>query len=460
MKSSRLRAIPSVDKILQALGDTGLPSPIVVHAVRGHLHTLRSQKTIPTADAIVASIRASLERLHASRITSVINATGVLVHTNLGRAPLAAASIEALTSIGANYSTLEYDLTDGTRGGRAPYLEHALAILCGAEAATVVNNNAAALVLILEYFCRSGSSRTLRGSEASEVVISRGELLQIGGGFRIPEILEARGARLREVGTTNQTSVIDYARAITRKTALIMKVHRSNFFMDGFVDSPSTEDLAALARKKRVPFIEDLGSGAIVPTETIQGVEHEPTPAEVLKRGVDLVCFSGDKLFGGPQAGIIAGRKRLIDALKREPLFRALRCDKLILSGLESTVDAYLRGEARLPVLDMMRADVDDLRTRADRIVAAMEGRPLRLRISTARAQIGGGTLPRSALPSITIDVTHPTIGAQALAALLRKQREPVIAYVGRGSMKLDLRTVFPHQDAAVIRALVAAAGA
>jgi len=450
-KTSRLRAIPSVDKILRALGDTGLPSPVVVHAVRGQLQTLRSQKTIPNADAIVASIRASLEQLHASRITSVINATGVLVHTNLGRAPLAAASIQALTSIGANYSTLEYNLADGTRGGRAPYLEHALAILCGADAATVVNNNAAALVLILEHFCRT---------EASEVVISRGELLQIGGGFRIPEILEARGARLREVGTTNQTSTSDYARAITRHTALIMKVHRSNFFMDGFVDSPSTEDLAALSRKKRVPFVEDLGSGAMVPTETITGVEHEPTPAEVLKRGVDLVCFSGDKLFGGPQAGIIAGRKRLIDALKREPLFRALRCDKLILSGLESTVDAYLRGEPRLPVLDMMHADMDGLRTRAERILAAMDGRPLRLRVTTARAQIGGGTLPRSALPSIAIEVTHPTIGAQALATLLRTQPQPVIAYVGRGSMKLDLRTVFPHQDAAVIRALIAVAGA
>jgi L-seryl-tRNA(Ser) seleniumtransferase len=433
------------------LGETGLPAPMVVHAVRRHLQSLRSHKTIPDADAIVASIRASLERLRASRITPVINATGVLVHTNLGRAPLSAESIQALTSIGANYNTLEYNITDGTRGSRAPYLEHALAILCGAEAATVVNNNAAALVLILEYLCRS---------EASEVIISRGELLQIGGGFRIPEILEARGARLREVGTTNQTSVSDYARAITRDTALILKVHRSNFFMDGFVDSPSTEDLAALSRKKRVPFVEDLGSGAMVPTETVDGVEHEPTPAEVLKRGVDLVCFSGDKLFGGPQAGIIAGRKKMVESLKREPLFRALRCDKLILSALESTVDAYLRGELRMPVLEMMRADIAGLRARAERIVAALDGRPLRLKVATARAQIGGGTLPRSALPSIAIEVTHPTLGAQALAARLRSQAEPVIAYVGRGSMKLDLRTVFPHQDAAVIRALLAASGA
>ena len=474
MKAARLRAIPSVDKVLQSLGDTGLPAPVVVHAVRRHLQTLRSPASakastrlrgIPEADAIVATIRSSLERLRASRLAPVINATGILVHTNLGRAPLAAEALRQLTDVGANYSTLEYSLTDGTRAGRAPYLEHALAILCGAEAATVVNNNAAALVLILEHFCTSGprlrpgrASRTpRRGSEASEVVISRGELLQIGGGFRIPDILEARGARLREVGTTNQTSVADYARAITRQTALILKVHRSNFFMDGFVDSPSTEDLSALARKKRVPFVEDLGSGAMVPTETVEGVEHEPTPAEVLKRGVDLVCFSGDKLFGGPQAGIIAGRKRMIEVLKREPLFRAIRCDKLIFSALESTVEIYLRGETRIPVLEMMHVANDDLRSRAERIVAALDGRQIRLRIGEGRAQIGGGTLPRSALRSVTIEVSHPKIGAQALATLLRSQPEPVIAYVGRGNLKLDLRTVFPHQDAALIRALLAA---
>ena len=448
MKTARLRAIPAVDKILQSLGETGLPAPVVVAAVRQHLQTLRSKKTVPGPDTIVTEIRSSLDRLRASRIAPVINATGVLVHTNLGRAPLGADAIRAVTDIAANYNTLEYSLSDGTRGSRGAYLEHALAILCGAEAATVVNNNAAALVLILEYFCRS---------EAPEVVISRGELLQIGGGFRIPEILEARGARLREVGTTNQTTVSDYAKAINRNTALVLKVHRSNFFMDGFVDSPSTEDLAALAKKKHVPFVEDLGSGAIVQTQTIDGIEHEPTPSEVVKRGVDLVCFSGDKLFGGPQAGIIVGRKKMVDGLKREPLFRAMRCDKLILSALESTVDAYLRGDTRIPVLEMMHVSNDDLRARAERIVAALEGQPLRLRVTAGRAQIGGGTLPRSVLPSVTIEISHPTVGAQVLAARLREQPERVVAYVGRGSLKLDLRTVFPHQDAALIRALFAA---
>jgi L-seryl-tRNA(Ser) seleniumtransferase len=450
MKTARLRAIPAVDTILRSLGDTGLPGPVVVDAVRRHLSAIRTRKKpIPPSDTIVADIRQRLRILRASRIMPVINATGILVHTNLGRAPLAADTIRALTEIGANYSTLEYSLSDGTRGSRGAYLEHALAILCGAEAATVVNNNAAALVLILDCLCQA---------DGAEVVISRGELLQIGGGFRVPELLEARGARLREVGTTNQTSVSDYARAITRKTALVLKVHRSNFFMDGFVDSPSTEDLAALARRKRVTLVEDLGSGAMVQTQTVEGVEHEPTPAEVLKRGVDLVCFSGDKLFGGPQAGLIVGRRRLVDALKRAPLFRALRCDKLILSALESTVDAYLRGDSRLPVLEMMQVRCDELRSRAEQIIAALAGQSLELRVAAGRAQIGGGTLPRSALPSVTIDVSHATLGAQALAARLREQPEPVIAYVGRGSVRLDLRTIFPHQDASVIRALMAVA--
>ena len=450
VKASRLRAIPSVDRILQSLGDTRLPGPIVVDAVRRHLKALRAKRTIPPVDAVIADICSHLRSLRASRLVPVINGTGILVHTNLGRAPLGPDGIRALSTIGANYSNLEYSLAAGTRGGRASYLEHGMAILCGAEAAAVVNNNAAALVLILDHFCRAA---------ALEVVISRGELLQIGGGFRIPELLEARGARLREVGTTNQTAIADYARAIGRSTALILKVHRSNFFMEGFVESPSTDDLAALARRKRVPLVEDLGSGAIVQTETAAGVEHEPTPAEVIRRGVDLVCFSGDKLFGGPQAGIIVGRKRMIDALKRQPLFRALRCDKLILAALESTVETYLRGETRIPVVEMMRLGSDELRGRAERIVAALDGRLLDVRVGTGRAQLGGGTLPRSAVPSVTIDVRHPRLAAQELTALLRDQPMPVIGYVARGSVRLDLRTIFPHQDADVIGALLAVSG-
>jgi L-seryl-tRNA(Ser) seleniumtransferase len=423
--------------------------------VRRELQALRTQKQpIPGADAVLARVRAGIAGVRASRIQPVVNGTGILVHTNLGRSPLGADAVAAVSAIASNYSNLEYSLTGGGRGGRAAYLEHGLAVLCAAEAATVVNNNAAALVLILRHFC---------GAAASEVVISRGELVQIGGGFRIPEVLESSGARLREVGTTNQTALADYARAITRRTALVLKVHRSNFFMDGFVESPPTADIASLARKKRIPFVEDLGSGALIETGTVAGLEHEPTPAEVLRHGVDLVCFSGDKLLGGPQAGIVAGRRRMIAALKREPLFRALRCDKLVLAALEATVDAYLRGDPGVPVLEMLHASTDGLRLRAERILAALDGLPpgtLTARVGAGRAQIGGGTLPRSGVRSVTLDLTHRALGPQELAARLRDSAIPVIGYIARGTVKLDLRTIFPRQDqdvASAIRAVCAA---
>ena len=451
MKPSRLRAIPSVDKVLLALGDTGLPRPIVLDVVRRELRILRTQKTIPDLDAVVARIRAVVLDVRASRIQPVINGTGILVHTNFGRAPLGPDVVAALSRIASNYSNLEYSLTSGARSGRAAYLEQGLAVLCGAEAATVVNNNAAALVLILRHFCKAA---------VNEVVISRGELVQIGGGFRIPDVLESSGEKLREVGTTNQTSLKDYARGVTRQTALILKVHRSNFFMDGFVKSPLTEDIAALARKTRkgrIVFVEDLGSGAILETATVAGLEHEPTPAEVLGHGVDLVCFSGDKLLGGPQAGIIAGSRKLVAALKNEPLFRALRCDKLILSALEATVDAHLRGESGVAVIDMLRVTNEELRVRAERIIGALDGLPLVARVGSGRAQVGGGTLPRSVMPSLTIDLAHRTLKPQEMAARLREQTIPLIGYIARGTLKLDLRTIFRRQDQDVVSAIRAA---
>src|SRR5256884_2511128 len=371
MKASALRALPAVEKVLQSLGAVDVPRPVVVGVVRRELAGMRSEKQVPDFDAVLARIRASLDALRRSRILPVINGTGVIVHTNLGRSPLGPAVVETLQAIAANYNNLEFDLTGGERGGRASYLEHNLALLCGAEAATVVNNCAAALVLILRHFT---------SGERKEVIISRGELVQIGGGFRIPEILEASGATLREIGTTNKTSLGDYAKAIGRQTAMILKVHRSNFFMGGFVESPSAEEIAALAKKKRLPFVEDLGSGAVVETEKSAGIEHEPTPEEVLSRGVDLVCFSGDKLLGGPQAGIIAGNAKLNSALKKEPFFRALRCDKLILSALETTVDLYLSGRAQetIPALAMLRVSTEELHARAEKIKLALEALPMK----------------------------------------------------------------------------------
>ena len=303
-------------------------------------------------------------------------------------------------------------------------------------------------------------------------MISRGELIQIGGGFRIPEILEASGAQLREVGTTNKTSLSDFARAITRETALILKVHRSNFFMDGFVDSPSTEAISKLARSKKAPFVEDLGSGAMIQTESVPGLEHEPTPAEVLRGGVDLVCFSGDKLFGGPQSGIIAGKAKLVSALKREPVFRALRCDKLILAALEATVDIYLRNSSALPnknephnpasnyeipLLAMLHTSNDELQARGLKIIAALDGLPLTAAIGRGRAQIGGGALPRSIVQSTTLEINHTKIRPQELAARLRSHTPPIVGYIERGQLKLDLRTVFAGQDAEIVAALRAA---
>jgi L-seryl-tRNA(Ser) seleniumtransferase len=489
MRRSQLRRVPSVDTILQALGETGLPRPSVLATVRRELAALRTLKSVPDFEDVLSGIRTALHTLSASRIQAVINGTGILIHTNFGRAPLGAEVIETIARIGANYNNLEYNLTGGARSGRAAYLEHNLALLCGAEAATVVNNNAAALVLILRYFCDRVATHSERHTSIgyrqaaprkTEVIISRGELIQIGGGFRIPDILESSGARLREVGTTNKTSLNDYSRAISRTTALILKVHRSNFFMGGFVASPSTEEIAALAHKRRVPFVEDLGSGAVIRTEETAGIEHEPTPTETLRRGIDLVCFSGDKLLGGPQSGVIAGKAKLVAALKREPFFRAFRCDKLILSALQTTVDLYLRGrsvdgtrsmpapegkltcdgkrpDTGIPLLQMLHVSNDELRSRAEKIIAALSGIPIAATVGVGRAQVGGGTLPRSVIASVTVDLAHTKHKAHAIAMRLREHSMPVIGYIARDRLKLDLRTIFPWQDAELVSAIRAA---
>jgi L-seryl-tRNA(Ser) seleniumtransferase len=447
--NSRFRKIPSVDKVVGQIGDCDLPRRVVVDVVRQEIALLRAEKNIPNFSGVMSRVRAAIEELRLAKIQPLINGTGIVIHTNFGRAPLGPAVIESLTAIAANYNNLEYDLSAGQRGHRALYLERNLALLCGAEATTVVNNCAAALILILRHFT----------AKKKEVVISRGELIQIGGGFRIPEILEAGGAKLREVGTTNKTSVNDYARALGTHTALILKVHRSNFFMGGFVESPSTEALAKLARTKRIPFVEDLGSGAIVATEKLGEVEHEPTPNETLKSGVDLVCFSGDKLFGGPQSGIIAGRRRHIAALKHEPFFRALRCDKLVLTALQTAADCYLADKRNeLPVLAMLEITTGELRVRAEALLAQIRALPLRSSIGEGKAHVGGGSLPRAVIPSVTLDLRPDKISLEDFAARVRRGSPPIVGYIAGGKFKLDLRTIFPRQDAQVVSALRAAA--
>src|SRR2546429_3867977 len=436
------RKIPSVDKVVCEIGNCDLPRRVIVDVVRYELGLLRAEKKVPNFSGVMSRVRTAVDALQLSRIQPVINGTGIVIHTNFGRAPLSPALIESLTAIGPSYTNLEYDLTSGERGHRATYLEHNLALLCEAEATTVVNNCAAALILILRHFTAT----------KKEVVISRGELIQIGGGFRIPEILEASGAKLREIGTTNKTSVKDYARVLGRDSALILKVHRSNFFMDGFIESPGTDALAKLARTKRVPFVEDLGSGAIVATEKLGTMEHEPRPNETLSSGVDLVCFSADKLFGGPQAGIIAGKRRHIMALKREPFFRALRCDKLILTALQTTVDLYLAGKSgELPVLAMLDITDDKLRVRAEAVLSQIRDLPLRSSIGEGKAQVGGGSLPRAVISSVALDLLPDKVSVEDFAATRRCGSPPIIGYVPGGKFKPDLRPIFPRQDAQVV---------
>jgi L-seryl-tRNA(Ser) seleniumtransferase len=448
VKSRARREIPAVNKVLEALGHYDLPRPMIVDLVRRELSKIRAKADIPDLESIVDLLRRSLAELHASRLQPVVNGTGIVIHTNFGRAPLAPEAIRALNEIGPAYSNLEYDLATGERGRRGAYIENALALLCGAESATIVNNCAAALVLIVRHFTR----------DKPEIVISRGEMVQIGGGFRVGEIIEAAGAKLCEIGATNKTTLNDYAKAIGRNTALVLKVHRSNFFMSGFVESPSSAAIAEFARKKRIPFVEDLGSGAVVATETLGIVEHERTPVEVLKDGADLVCFSGDKLFGGPQAGVIAGKKRFVAALKREPLFRALRCDKLVFAALQATVDLHLnQSTPGVSAIALLQVSEDELRGRATAIAHRLEGLPGRIAIGRGRGKVGGGTLPRSTMSSFTIDIIPEHCSLADFARRLRASNPPVIGYIADDQFKLDLRTIFPQQDDLVVDAICVA---
>ena len=425
------RAIPGVDTILEAVTDCPLPRPLVVGVIRAELQSLRKAGSIPGHDEIIGAIRQRLDDLALSRLQSVINGTGVVVHTNLGRSPM-------IPVPAAGCINLEIDLVTGRRGGRAAYLERCLAELCGADAAMVVNNCAAALVLNLRHFT----------ADKKEVIVSRGELVQIGGGFRLPDILESSGAKLREIGATNHTSMDDYAGAIGPQTGLILKVHRSNFFMKGFVAAPERRELAVLARKKRVPFMEDLGSGVLLPTGDWAEGHHEPMPREVLKDGADIVCFSGDKLMGGPQSGIIAGRARHVQALKKHPFFRALRCDKLVLSVLQSTAEHYLHDQGgELPLQGMLTADLASIQRRTRKLAKALKGVPAEIDVTPGHSQVGGGALPEVPLPTVTLDIVPNDIRLVDFAARLRRATPPVIGAISSRRFRLDLRTILPEQE-------------
>lgn len=436
---SRFRAIPSVEAAAQAIERLApdVPARMAVRAARDEIEVVRAAVTrgrqAATIDTIAEAgvLRARLVLEDAPR--RVINATGVIVHTNLGRAPLSDRALGAVQAAGGGYSDLEYDLTSGRRGSRSKHIADVVREVTGAEAALVVNNNAAAVFLALEAHARG-----------REVLVARGESIEIGGGFRIPDILRASGAQLRDVGTTNRTRVEDYARAVTDETAAIMRVHPSNFAQVGFTESPDPIELARLAGERGLLLINDLGSGALLDTAAY-GLAREPLIGEALQAGADLVTFSGDKLLGGPQAGVVVGTAEVVEPVARRPLARALRPDKMTIAGLRATLGHYLRDEAvaTVPVWQMIAASVDELRERANRLIAGVQN----VHLVESRAAVGGGALPGQTLPSVAIEVTSPRVGADALAARLRTASPPVIGRIHAGGVRLDVRTVLPRDE-------------
>jgi L-seryl-tRNA(Ser) seleniumtransferase len=421
----RLRDLPSVDELLRDERLAAEPRPLALAAARAALERAREEirEGVDPGDLGERAV-AELAAARTPALRRVLNATGVIVHTNLGRAPLAEAALERVRDA-AGYSNLEYDLSSGSRGSRQDHLAPLLRRLTGAEA-LVVNNNAAALLLVLAAL-----------AEGREVVVSRGELIEIGDGFRIPDVLARSGARLVEVGTTNRTRASDYERAIGPDTALLLRVHQSNFRVVGFTEQPRVDELAAVARRHELPLVDDLGSGALVE------LEGEPTPAASLTAGADLVCFSGDKLLGGPQAGIVAGRADLVEQLRRHPLHRAVRSGKLTLAALEGTLALYLDRPDEVPVLRMLREPAEAVRGRAEQLAEAVGGT-----VEETVARAGGGSLPLAELPSFACAVE------EELAAALRMCEPPVIAVVRDGRTLLDCRTLTDQEALGVAEAV------
>jgi L-seryl-tRNA(Ser) seleniumtransferase len=431
-----------VDRLLLADAARSLlaayPRALVVEALREALGAARAAVAgtdAPTVEALVAEAAGALEARLRPSLRPVINATGVILHTNLGRAPLSRASLEAMAACAEGYSALEYDVIAGGRGSRHDHVLPLLQSLTGAEAALVVNNNASAVLLALAAL-----------AAGREVVISRGQLVEIGGGFRIPDVLRQSGARLVEVGTTNRTYAADYGAAITDATAVLARVHASNFRVLGFVHNATLAELVGLAHDHGLLLVDDLGSGSLLPTENY-GLAHEPMVQESVAAGADLVCFSGDKLLGGPQAGILVGRQATIAELRRHPLTRALRPDKATLAGLHATLLHYVRGEAEdaIPVWRMIAAPAEAIQLRAQRLVATLA--TPQVEVAPTEATIGGGSLPGETLPSWALALRADRGSIDALAAALRAWPRPIIGRIQEDRLLLDLRTVAPQQD-------------
>ncbi|MBZ5653224.1 MAG: L-seryl-tRNA(Sec) selenium transferase [Acidobacteriia bacterium] len=464
-KTDLYRKLPSVDELLHrpdlaeiisregqaAVADA---ARVVLASLRAEIAAGRLDDDVDLAlsgisDAIARQVRQSL----SYSLRPVINATGVILHTNLGRAPLAASALEHIRDASSGYSNLEFDIATGQRGQRDVHVDRlfrnllseqvgANGHLPAAISTIVVNNNAAAVLLALNTLAEGG-----------EVIVSRGELVEIGGSFRIPDVMSKSNATLREVGTTNRTRVADYEHAINEKTRLLLRVHRSNFQITGFTEQPELAELAALARKRNLPLMEDLGSGALFELSSV-GVIGEPTVLDSLGAGVDVVSYSGDKLLGGSQAGILSGRSDLVSRMRANSLFRALRVDKLTYAALEATLLAYVKHDHdAIPALRMMHLSKDAIGRRVE-AVAAIRASGLTLEIVDGESVIGGGAAPSAVLPTCLLAVTRKGLSADEISARLRAGDPPVIARVEEGRVLLDLRTIFPEQDEIVVAAL------
>jgi L-seryl-tRNA(Ser) seleniumtransferase len=456
------RAIPSIEELrqrpaLHALGER-YGAAALVDALRAGTALVREALTTEGSsigrDAVIARIEAAaaahLEHAFQSSLRPVINATGVVLHTNLGRAPLAAAAVDRIGTIGRGYATLEYDLAAGARGRRDVHAERLLCRLTGAESAVVVNNNAAATLIVLAAL-----------ANGREAVVSRGELVEIGGGFRVPEVMAQSGALLREVGTTNKTRTADYAAAISDRTALILRVHPSNFRIEGFTERPPLTALVDLGKRFSIVVAEDLGSGHLGTIADHPLDATEPSVKASVAAGVDICCFSGDKLLGGPQAGIIVGRKPAIDTIRRHPLMRALRVDKLTYAALEATLVEYAAGRAgsTVPVQRMLTMPADAIRARTTALVSAIERLPgWKAEVVAGVSAVGGGSAPGLELPTWLIRVDREGLSAAALEEQLRATSPVLIARIDRDHVVLDLRTVDPSQDQLIERLLASLA--
>lgn len=441
-----LRSLPSVDQLLQTeevnqwISSYG--RPLTLDAIRSVLDKVRLRyaeaSTIPDRESLLEQVGSKLQNWTAPTLRDVINATGVILHTNLGRAPLSQAALDAIRSVASGYSTLEYDLRKGKRGTRLVHAESLLKRITGVSAALVVNNNAAAVMLALTALARRRA-----------VVIARTQLVEIGGGFRVPDVMKQSGARLVEVGTTNRVHLADYESALDESPVMILRAHRSNFRIIGFTTEPSLAELASLARRVGIPLVDDLGSGSLLDTSRF-GLGHEPMVQESLAQGADLVCFSGDKLLGGPQAGIIVGRADLVAKLKKHPLARAIRADKLCLAGLSATLLHYLKDEAaqEVPVWRMIAMPTEQIRERAQNWVEVIGHGE----VIDGESTVGGGSLPGETLPTFTLALR--VRGPNRFLARLRESNPAIIARLDDDRVVLDPRTVLPEQEGALLDGL------